>query len=353
MDQQQQIRKFMNIVAPPVILLTLVLLSPPFLVLEFFLSILRSFFSENVAGKVVLITGASSGIGKQLAYQYAKKGACLVLVARRQNLLEEVAEKARLLGSPDVMSVQADVSKVDDCQRFIDETVNHFGRLDHLVTNAGIGSVCMFEDSTEINKFTPVMGINFWGSIYATHFAAPHLRNSKGKMIVIASLAGWLPVPRMSFYCASKAALIKFHETYRIEYGADIRSVIVVPGLIESEMTKGRFLSNEGVLMEVDEESREVEVGVFPYASTEGCAKHIVDGACRGEPYVIEPRWYKAAIFCRSLCPEVLEWFYRLVYGTLLGALLRGGLSKYWMSRMTTKSPTHPQPNLLTKSLVD
>ncbi|KAF8390678.1 hypothetical protein HHK36_025205 [Tetracentron sinense] len=121
------------------------------------MSILSSIFSENVAGKVVLITGASSGIGEHLAYEYARRGACLVLVARRETRLREVAERACGFGSPEVVVVRADVSKVDDCRRFVDETVNHFGRLDHLLNNAGVASVCKFEDATDITKLVPVM----------------------------------------------------------------------------------------------------------------------------------------------------------------------------------------------------
>lgn len=89
---------------------------------------LRTVFSENVAGKVVLITGASSGIGENLAYEYARRGACLALCARREGILREVAEKALDLGSPEVISVPADVANIDDCKSFVEETVKRFGR---------------------------------------------------------------------------------------------------------------------------------------------------------------------------------------------------------------------------------
>ncbi|KAF9605176.1 hypothetical protein IFM89_014289 [Coptis chinensis] len=123
------INNFLNIVALPATFFTLLMLVPPFLFFKFLLSTLKSiFFSENVAGKVVLITGASSGIGENLAYQYAKQGAFLVLVARRKNSLQEVAERAYQYGSPDVLVIHADVAKIDDCRRMVEEAVNHFGR---------------------------------------------------------------------------------------------------------------------------------------------------------------------------------------------------------------------------------
>lgn len=122
------IHKFLNIVAPPLTFFTLLLFLPPYWTFKFFLSTINSIFSENIAGKVVHITGASSGIGEQLAYEYAKRGARLALSARRDTALREVADRARDCGSPDVIIIRADVSKVEDCRRLVDDTVNHFGR---------------------------------------------------------------------------------------------------------------------------------------------------------------------------------------------------------------------------------
>ncbi|KAF9605177.1 hypothetical protein IFM89_014290 [Coptis chinensis] len=104
-----------------------------------------------------------------------------------------------------------------------------------------------------------LMDTDFWGAIYPTYFAIPHLRKSRGKIVVIASSAGYFPVPRMSFYCASKGAVINFYESLRVELGPDVKITIVTPGLIESEMTKGKFLVKEKKL-EVDQELRDVRL---------------------------------------------------------------------------------------------
>ncbi|KAF8400001.1 hypothetical protein HHK36_015874 [Tetracentron sinense] len=366
--------KFMNTVAPPTSLFLLLL----FLLFKFLLSILRSFFCENVAGKVVLITGASSGIGEHLAYEYAKRGACLVLVARREKRLREVANRARAFGSPDVVVVCADVSKVDDCKRTIDEAMNHFGRLDYLVNNAGIISVCMLEDSPEITNFKPVMDINFWGSVYTTYFAAPHLRKSKGKIVVIASSAGWVPVPRMSIYNASKAALISFYETLRNEFWPDIRITIVTPGFVESEMTQGKYLTKEGV-MGIDQELRDVkllsplnipmqlsnlrflflflflffwlnsfhvggqvQVSAVPVVSADGTAKAVVDSACRGDRYLTVPWWFGVTFLWKMFSPEVLDWFLRLLYVTGPGISERDAISKKILELTGAKKFLYP-----------
>ncbi|CAK7336759.1 unnamed protein product [Dovyalis caffra] len=231
-----------------------------------------------MAGKVVLITGPSSGIGKQIAYQYARRGARLALVARREDRLQQVANEARKMGSPDVITVCADVSKVEDCKRFVDEAMEHFGQMDHLVNNAGIACVDLFEEITNISDLTSVMDINFWGSVYGTYFAVPYLRRSQGKIIVISSAAGYLSLPRSSIYNASKAALISLYESLRVEFGSDIGITIVTPGLVKSEMTTGELQSK-------------AKFQSIPIESAEECAKAIVDSACRGDRYLTEPSW--------------------------------------------------------------
>ncbi|CAK9171924.1 unnamed protein product [Ilex paraguariensis] len=217
-------------------------------------------------GKVVLITGASSGIGEQMAYEYGRKGAALVIVARRENKLQKVAERARGLGSPDVLPICANVANVNECKRFVDEAINHFGRLDHLVNNAGIVSVCPVEDAPDITNFKPIL--------------------------------------------ASKAALISFYEAMRVELAPEITITIVTLGFIDSEMSQGKQLSKEGVV-QVDRKLRDVVVGAMPVMSSSTCAKSIVEASCRGERYVTEPKWFSVFIMLKSLCPELVELYYR------------------------------------------
>ncbi|ERN06302.1 11-beta-hydroxysteroid dehydrogenase 1B [Amborella trichopoda] len=309
------INNLLSLVLPPTAIVFLSLCYPTYATLKLFLYLISPILADDMRGKVVLITGASSGIGEHMAYQYAKRGARLVLIARREQSLQEVAEKARSLGSPDVIVVHADVTRVDECKRFIDETINHFGRLDHLVNNAGIVSLCMFEEVTDITKLEPVMDVNFWGSVYPTYYAIPHLRKVRGKIVANASAAGWLPTARMSIYNASKAAMINFFDTLRMEVGPEIGITIATPGWIESEMTRGKFLNKEGEMV-VNEETREVQVGPMPIGYTQGCAEAIVKGACIGDRNVTEPFWFRVMFWYRLLVPEVMEWCYRLLYVT-------------------------------------
>ncbi|XP_075480680.1 11-beta-hydroxysteroid dehydrogenase A-like [Primulina tabacum] len=312
------VHMFLDLVAPPFTFFSLMFFLPPFQIFKFFLSVLGTLFSEDVAEKVVVITGASSGIGESVAYEYAKRGACLVLAARREKSLQEVAEMARELGSPDVVVIRADVSKVEDCRRVVDQTMNHFGRLDHLVNNAGIMSVAMLEEIEDITQFKQIMDINFWGFVYMTRFAAPYLRNSRGRVIVLSSATSWLPAPRMSLYNATKAASLQFFETLRVEFGPDIGVTVVSPGFIESELTQGKFLNKEGKMV-FDEDTREAQVNIIPVQRVESCAKAIVRSACRGERYVTQPSWVRTTFFWKLFCPEVVEWVYRLMYMTKPG----------------------------------
>ncbi|EHA8589640.1 putative 11-beta-hydroxysteroid dehydrogenase [Cocos nucifera] len=176
----------------------------------------------------------------------------------------------------------------------------------------------MFEEAEDVTNFMPVLDVNFWGSIYPTYFALPHLKQTRGRIVVNSSSAGWLPMPRMSFYNASKAALINFFETLRIEFGREIGITIATPGWIESEMTQGKFLSKEGKMV-VDQELRDVQVGLFPVSYSEDCAKAIVDSACRGDRYATEPSWFKMLYLWRVFAPEVLDWLYHFVYVTKPG----------------------------------
>ncbi|KAL6182654.1 hypothetical protein ACLB2K_044069 [Fragaria x ananassa] len=137
---------------------------------------------------------------KHLAYEYGRRGARLALAARREDRLFEVVDKARRLGSPDAIMILADVSKLEDCNRLVNDTVNHFGQLNHLVNNAGVTQAGLFEDCNEFSTPKSIMDINFWGSVYCTKFAIPYLRKSKGKIVVISSSATWFSTPRLSFY---------------------------------------------------------------------------------------------------------------------------------------------------------
>lgn len=303
----------LNLVVPPAGMIILAFAWPSLAFLTAFDWILHTIYSENMEGKVVVITGASSGIGEQIAYQYAKRRANLVLVARREERLRSIRDRARSLGARNVSIMAADVVKEEECKRFIDDTISQYGQLDHLVNNTGFGHSFLFEEAGDTSGFAHMMNINFWGSVYPTFFALPHLRRRNGRVVVNASVEGWLPMPRMSLYSAAKAAVINFYETVRVEVGDAVGITIATPGWIESELTRGRFMTEEGEV-QLKEEPREVHVNPFPVAYTEECARIIVSGACRGQRYVRFPMWYNVFFLYKVFAPDVLDWTYRLLF---------------------------------------
>ncbi|XP_045831700.1 11-beta-hydroxysteroid dehydrogenase 1A-like [Trifolium pratense] len=285
-----------------IILSIIIIIMLPFLFFKLLIYVKKLVYTENMTMKVVLITGAATGIGEQLAYEYAKRGARLSLVDIRKENLGAVADMARSLGSPDVIIIGADVTKLEDSKWFVDETMNHFGQLDHLVNNAGvIGVPTLVEDFPNFTKYTSIMETNFWGAAYGTLYAIPHLKNSKGRIIVVASACGWFPIPRLSIYNASKAAIISFFETLRIELGWSIGITIATPGFINTNLAS-RVIEDEATM------------GRLPLGSAFECAKDIVKSACRGDMYVTNPSWVKVLFPCKVLFPELVDWGQRHIF---------------------------------------
>ncbi|GLJ37034.1 hypothetical protein SUGI_0750430 [Cryptomeria japonica] len=307
------VQMFLNLAFPPLAMFFLALALPPLALMKMCGWVYHFIFSENMQGKVVLITGSSSGIGEQMAYQYAKKGAKLVLVARREDHLKAVADKSSSIGAPAVHVIVADVSKEEDCKNFIEETIRIYGRLNHLVNNAGIAHSFLFEETVDPTRLQQVMDVTFWGSVYPTYYAIPHLKQVSGRIVVTASDAGWLPLPRMSLYNAAKAAVINFFDSLRIELGPSVGITVATPGWTESEMTRGKFINRQGDL-QFNQDVRDVQLGPWPVVSAEECGKAIVNGACRGERSVSIPKWGNVLFLYRLLAPQLLEWASYLFY---------------------------------------
>jgi short-subunit dehydrogenase len=172
--------------------------------------------TEGFRYKVVIITGASSGIGEALAYHLAKEGAFLALAARSAERLETVAAECRRLGAKAV-SVPTDVSDEGQCKALIASTLGTYGRIDALVNNAGFGVRAPFADLPSLALFVEVMNTNFMGSVYCTYYALPHLKQTRGRIVAVSSVAGKIPLPYKSGYTASKYAMAGFFDVVRVE----------------------------------------------------------------------------------------------------------------------------------------
>lgn len=184
--------------------------------------------------QVTIITGASSGIGRELAVQMAALGARLVLAARDRARLEETAERCRQAGAT-VLVVPTDITQADQCQALVLQTIQKFGRLDILINNAGTSIEGDFADYTDLGALEQLTRINYLGSAYCTYYALPHLKQSRGRLVAISSLAGLNGIPGLSGYVASKHAQTGFFNALRLEPKKDGVSVTVVyPGSVAS-----------------------------------------------------------------------------------------------------------------------
>ncbi len=194
--------------------------------------------------KVIIITGASSGIGKALAFEASKLGARLVLAARNEESLKEITEQIKL-ENKDVIYCVTDVSIEGDCEYLIKKTIETFGKIDILINNAGISMRALFND-TKLDVIRQVMGVNFWGTVYCTKFALPYLLQSKGSIVGVSSTGGFIGLPGRTAYSASKFAIQGFLESLRIENTRNnLHVMIACPGFTASNI-RNTALNGDG-----------------------------------------------------------------------------------------------------------
>ena len=185
--------------------------------------------------KLVIVTGASSGIGKACAEKFAQEGANLVLAARSADKLSEVAENIARYGVQ-VLPVVTDVTREEDCKNLVEKALIKFGKIDVLVNNAGISMRASFSD-LDISVLKKVMDVNFWGTVYCTRYAITSLLENKGSLVGVSSIAGYKGLPGRTGYSSSKFAMHGFFEALRIEnIKKGLHVLIACPGFTASNI---------------------------------------------------------------------------------------------------------------------
>ena len=256
--------------------------------------------SHSFKEKVVAITGASSGIGKELALRLAKQGARLALGARNLEKQEEVAAMCRQQGAK-ALAVKLDVADKESCREFIEKTIAEYGRLDILVNNAGISMWAYFEEFTNLKPFEEIMQVNYFGSLYCTFYALPHLKKYRGQIVGISSLTGKTGVPTRSGYAASKHAMAGFFDTLRIELkNTGVSVTMIYPGFVATEVRKRAFGADGKSL----EESPLDETATM---TVEKCVDLMMPAIAKRKREVVMSAKAKAGLWLKLLAPGLVD----------------------------------------------
>ncbi|PRP76714.1 short-chain dehydrogenase/reductase [Planoprotostelium fungivorum] len=196
---------------------------------------------KSFVGKTVIVTGASSGMGKELALRYARLGSKVVLAARRKEMLDAVVQQCIRAGA-EAIGIIADVSKEADCKKMVEESVKKFGSIDLLINNAGRSSLMPIQYSKpdDLEFMKTLMEVNYYGCVYPTLHALPHLRAAKGSVAVVSSLSGKFCTTGRAYYGATKSAVNTWFGCLRVEE-PDISVTIINPGFVSTELNQHSF----------------------------------------------------------------------------------------------------------------
>ncbi|CAH1264665.1 HSD11B1L [Branchiostoma lanceolatum] len=265
------------------------------------------FDPESLRGATVVITGCSSGIGEEMAYQYARLGAKILITARRENRLKEVVAKAKSLGAQEAHYVAGDMGKAEDCERTIQTAKEKFGQLDYLVLNH-VGSTKVsnaperilsglsWDEDPDVDYFVDFLNVNLVSYVRLASLALPLLKESSGHIVVISSLAGKVPFPTQTCYSAAKFGLDGFFSSLRVELmkaQQDVSVTLVVLGIIKTQ----------GIV-----DYLKPEVLVKAAAPVDDTALAIIRGGATRAREVYYPGSYTwPAAILRALLPQLMD----------------------------------------------
>ncbi|MEZ5523357.1 MAG: SDR family oxidoreductase [Pseudomonadales bacterium] len=249
--------------------------------------------------KVVVVTGATGGIGRALSWRFASAGARIVLVDVDDEQLPVVQNQIERSGA-DVLSINCDISDFEQCQSAMQQVIEHFGGIDLLINNAGVSHCSSFEH-TDLAVFEKVMAVNYFGALHCTKAALNSLIERRGMIITLSSTGGFAPMIGRVGYSASKHALHGLFESLRVELKEKgVHVMIVCPGATATEMHKS-MLAGDGHI---------TSIPVSPdkkLASPQELADAIFDGAQHHKRIVIHSKMSKTSWFYWKFFPSLFE----------------------------------------------
>lgn len=240
--------------------------------------------------------------------KFVKEGATVVLASRNPENLNDVAEDIQI-GRGKCLAVQTDVSKEEDCRKLIENTIQYFGKIDVLINNAGVSMRALFAE-TELEVLRKLMDINFWGTVYCTKYALPHIIKQKGTIAGISSIAGFKGLPGRIGYSASKFAMHGFLETLRIENRKNgLNVLLVAPGFTNTNIRNTALTGNGSIQSETPLEESKL------MSSTE-VAEHIYNGILKRKREIILTAQGKLVVFLNKFIPSIID---KMVYNHFAG----------------------------------
>ncbi len=267
---------------------------------------------RELSHKVVMITGAASGIGKALAFRFAAANCNLVLMDMDEESLQTVALELQSSGT-EVFWRTGDVSNQEDCFRLVEEATRKFGGIDVLINNAGITHRSAFRN-TNMDVYHRVMNVNYFGSVYCTKAAIENLIQRQGMIIVISSIAGFSPLLGRSGYSAAKHALHGFFDSLRTELrGTGVDVLIVCPGFTATNIRKNALGENG---KPTDRPQSRIGKSLLP----EDVADKIYKSAEKGQSFLVLSKVGKLSYF--------LTKFYPSLFAKIMARSLRSELER-------------------------
>ncbi len=249
-------------------------------------------------GKVMIITGASSGIGLASARLFASLGAKLALAARHLDRLQSAT--AGILPESDILYVRADVSVEEDCRNLVEQTVAKFGKVDILVNNAGISMRALFRD-LDLKVIRSLMETNFWGTVYCTKYALPYLLETQGSVVGVISTAGFVGLPGRTGYSSSKFAIRGFLDTLRIEHLYDNLHVMVfAPGFTASNVRNAALTADGSAQGSTPRDEGRM-------MTAERCAEYMAKGLRKRKAQMILTPLGKVTVLMGKLFPRLTD----------------------------------------------